>query len=90
MCLTILKRAQEGNTPQEEGGEVVMPKRTKEDYLGYIEELGYRFPDISDDAVLIIFDEYADPLLGFVSKFSPTGRAILAAYEKGVNKYYDV
>ena len=52
MCLTILKRAQEGNTPQEEGGEVVMYEpRTKEDCLEFIEELGSRFPDLSDDAV---------------------------------------
>ncbi len=58
-----------------------------EDALEYIEELGYRFPDMSDDAIMLSFDEYATERYGFVSKFSPMGRELLAAYEKGANRY---
>ena len=60
---------------------------SREDCLEFIEELGTRFPDISDDAVMLAFDEYSNGCHGFVSKFSPVGRELLAAYEKGVSKY---
>jgi len=70
-----------------------MPKRTKEDCLEFIEELGSRFPDLSDDAVMSAYDEYdnhkprpSDTF--FVSKFSLFGIELLAAYEKGVQTYY--
>jgi len=66
--------------------------RTKEDCLEFIEELGSRFPDLSDDAVMSAYDDYdnhkprpSDTF--FVSKFSEFGRELLAAYEKGVSKY---
>ena len=61
---------------------------SREDCLEFIEELGTRFPDISDDAVMLAFDEYSNGCHGFVSKFSPVGREIIAAYEKGVKSYY--
>ena len=55
--------------------------------LEFIEELGYRFPDLSDDAVMSAFDDY-NPKHAFTSKFSLWGIELLAAYEKGVQTYY--
>lgn len=61
--------------------------RSREDCLEFIEELGYRFPDMTDDAVMLAFDEYSDGCHGFVSKFSPVGREIINEYEKGVTRW---
>ena len=60
-------------------------EQAKEDSLSFLEELGERFPDMTDHEVMLAYSEY----VGIQMVPDPNtlwGIRLIQVYEKGVNK----
>ena len=69
-------------------------EQAKADSLSFLEELGYRFPDMTDYEVMLAYSEYVgipySEYVGIQMVPHPTtlwGIELLAAYEKGVKRW---
>ena len=61
-------------------------QQAQEDSLEFLEELGYRFPDMTDNEVCFAYSEYVGiQMVPFPE--SLWGRRLIEVYEKGVKRW---